>query len=94
MNGRKNCLVMGRMRDVPSNVTTAIFTIGPGDSMMHNEKVSKNDSITHCPSCHVHLCCCNDLRVSAGEKEVCKAVTEDAGDDRFRSFERILRRSL
>ena len=93
MKGRKNCLVTGRMREMPINVATAILTRGPGDSIMHNEKIPRNANITHCPSCHVHLCCCNDLSVSEGEMDVWSAVIEDAGDWRFRSLERIFRRS-
>lgn len=94
MKGRKNCRVIGRMSDVPMRVATAILASGPGDSIMHSEKVPRKARITHCPSCHVHLWCCNDLSVSAGEKDVCSAVTEEAGDWRFRNFERIFRRSL
>jgi hypothetical protein len=55
MKGRKNCLVIGRMRDVPIKVATAILARGPGDSMIQRENVPKNANITHCPSCHVHL---------------------------------------
>lgn len=94
MKGRKNCLVIGRMREVPISVATATFAIGPGDSIMLNEKMPRNASMTHCPSCHVHSCCCNDRRVSAGEKDFWRAVIEEAGDWRFRNLERIFRRSL
>jgi hypothetical protein len=80
IKGRKNCRVMGRMRDVPIKVATAIFTMGPGDSMMVKEKVPKNARMTHCPSCHVHWCCCNDRSVSAGENDFWSAVIEEAGD--------------
>jgi hypothetical protein len=55
MKGRKNCLVIGRMRDVPIKVATAILARGPGDSIIQRENVPKNANITHCPSCHVHL---------------------------------------
>ena len=94
MKGRKNCLVIGSSNEVPINVATSILARGPGDSIMLNEKIPKNARMSHCPSCHVHLCCCKDLRVSAGEKDVCKAVIEDAGDSRLRSFERSFRRIL
>ncbi len=94
MNGRKNCRVIGRIRDRPIKVVTNILTMGPGDSIMHREKVPRKARISHCPSCHVHLCCCSARNVSAGENEVCSAVIEDAGDWRLRSFDLILRRIL
>ena len=79
---------------MPNNVVTDNLTMGPGDSIMHNEKMPRNARINHCPSCHVHLCCWRARNVSAGENEVCSAVIEEAGDWRFRSFDLILRRSL
>ena len=94
MNGKKNCRVIGRIRERPIKVVTAILTIGPGDSIMQRENVPRNARISHCPSCHVHLCCCRARNVSAGEKDVCSAVMEEAGDCRFRSLDLILRRSL
>ena len=48
----------------------------------------------YCPSYNVHLCDCSARRVSTGLKEVCRAVMEEAGDWRFRIFERSFRRIL
>ena len=70
MKGRKNCLVTGSINDVPIRVATSTLAIGPGDSIMLREKMPKNARTSHCPSCHVHLCCCSDRNVSAGEKDV------------------------
>lgn len=94
MNGMKNCLVIGRTSEARSNVATAVLTRGPGDSIMDKEKMPKKARSNQCPSYIVHLCACKDLRVSNGENDVCNAVIEDAGDCRFRSFERSFRRSL
>lgn len=61
---------------------------------MLKEKMPKNARMTHCPSCHVHSCCCRDRSVSAGDRDVCSALTEDAGDCLFRSFDLIFLRNL
>ena len=45
------------------------------------------------PSYIVHLCACRDFNVSNGEKDVCKEESDEAGDCRFLSFDRNLRRS-
>lgn len=55
MKGRKNCRVIGRSRDRPMNVATNILIMGPGDSIIHREKMPRKERIIHCPSCHVHL---------------------------------------
>ena len=92
--GRKNCRVMGRTREVSSSDATAVLTNAPGCSIMHSEKIPSMASIRYWPSYAVHRCDCKDRRVSAGEKEVCRVVIVEAGDCRFRSFERSFRRSL
>jgi hypothetical protein len=94
MKGRKNCRVIGRIRDRPINVATNTLTRGPGDCIIHREKMARNARMSHCPSCHVHLCCWSARNVSAGEKEVWSAVTEDAGDWRFRNLDLSFLRSL
>lgn len=94
MNGRKNCRVIGSKSDVRSRVATAVFTKGPGLSMMLRQKIPRMAIIIHCPSFTDHLCACNALIVSAGENEVCKVANEDAGDCLLRSFDRSVRRSL
>ena len=45
--GRKNCRVIGRTRDVRSNVATNALGKGPGDSMMLNEKMKRTASIRY-----------------------------------------------
>lgn len=82
------------MNEESRSVATAVFTRGPGDSIMLSEKIPTTARNSHWPSYSVHLWFCRDRRVSAGEKEVFKAVIEEAGEVRFRSFDLSLRRSL
>ncbi len=94
MNGRKNCRVIGNMKEERMSVATAVFTKGPGDSIMLSEKMPITAMSSHCPSYTDHLCVCKDRRVSAGENEVLRADIEEAGDVRLRSFDLNFRRSL
>ena len=71
-----------------------VLTSGPGDSMIHNEKMPRTARYKYWLSYTVHRCDCREHRVSMGKNEVWSAVREEAGDSRFRSLERSLRRNL
>lgn len=60
--------------------------------MIVREKMPTISSNKYWKSYTVHRWVCKDLRVSAGEKEVCRVAMEEVGDKRLRSLERSLRR--
>lgn len=90
--GRKNWRVMGRTRERSKNDATAVLTSAPGDSMMQSENMPRIARRRYWPSYSVHRWHCRERNVSAGEKEVWRAVIEEAGDWRLRSLERSFRR--
>lgn len=92
--GRKNCRVMGRTSEVRRSVARPVLIRGPGFWMTQSEKIPKKAKKRYCPSNIVHLCDCSARSVSIGLNEVWRAVIEEAGDCRFRIFDRSFRRIL
>ena len=50
-----------------TRVEMAVFTKGPGDGMMHREKIPSIMRMRYCPSKNDHRCRRRDSMVSAGE---------------------------
>ncbi len=74
------------------SVENTVLTIGPGEGIMHREKMPRIMSMRYCPSYTDQRCCRNDLKVSWTEKDVLSVVMEEEGDCRLRIFERNFRR--
>jgi hypothetical protein len=92
--GKKNCRVIGRTKELRSNIATTVLSRGPGFWITQSEKIPRKARNRYCPSHIVHLCDCSARSVSRGFMEVWRAVIEEAGDCRLRIFDRSFRRIL
>jgi hypothetical protein len=77
--GRKNWLVIGIIRAIPSNSAAKNFR-SAGRGPMTMEKTRKKNTRRYCRSYNVHLCFLSARSVSKGENEVLMADIDDAGD--------------
>lgn len=84
---------MGRSSETSKTVNSAVLPSGPGASMIVKEKIPTISSSRYWKSYKVHRCLWSDLKVSAGEKDVCSEAMEDEGDIRLRNFDRSRRRT-
>ena len=70
----------------------AVLTNGPGDEIMHKENMPSTVRMRYWPSHTDHLCLRNEIRVSAGWREVLSSVMAEVGDCRLRTLDRNFRR--
>lgn len=78
--GRKNCLVMGKIKDNINKVDIKVLTSGPGCSIIDKQNMPKIARMRYWPSQKDHLWALSERSVSDGSHDVWRVARLEPGD--------------
>lgn len=79
-NGKKNCRVIGKIKDNINKVDIKVLTSGPGCSITAKENIPRIARSKYWPSQNDHRCAWRDRSVCDGFQEVCSVARFEPGD--------------